>query len=252
MRFSGGHDYYDSVLSHGRDESLFFNRSPLEKAVFLPHKESGFSSAPPSNIEFREDKSFRRETGFSCGEKRHDYETITIWFAGERFNGVLLTVSEPSKMGPVKVSHETFWNQEEFLTHLAKIEVKVVDNFYRSEGVRVREKDIREFFEKTAKPTDISWMVEKKVSIAISARSDHYNPFSDTKAGWYLNCDGLGKLGFARCLDPYSAYQKLSQWLGGVLSGADRPMVQIKDEKVVLAKHGFDKRSFKHRPPAHS
>jgi hypothetical protein len=46
-------------------------------------------------------------------------------------------------------------------------------------------------------------------------------------------------------MDPFTLFQELSMFVGGVLPRNPNPMVEITDDKVKVAKHGFDKWSFR-------
>lgn len=56
----------------------------------------------------------------------------------------------------------------------------------------------------------------------------------------------LKPLGFARVKDPYSAFQEISSFLTGVLGRQAPETCEIGDD-VRIAKHGFDKHSFRKR-----
>jgi hypothetical protein len=58
----------------------------------------------------------------------------------------------------------------------------------------------------------------------------------------------LGELGFASILDPYTAFQELSMFVGGVLTQQTMPP-QVTDDVVLRDKKGFDDRSFKRDSP---
>lgn len=250
MRFSGGHDYYDSVLQFGRDSDVFFERAPINRANFIPHQKTGFVIAPPGLLEFRHRGSWRRECGFTLRKTAYLYAPIVVWFAGERYPGVCLTITPPSSPNaPQKEQKRFFWSRDSFLAHLQECAVEVCkEPRYSKADVSFDVEDLHKLFDPKPTVKEVEWMVENRISIAISARRNAFEYVPDSKTGWYINCDGLSSIGFAACLDPYAAYQKLSQWISGVLSGEAKPMVKISDQKVVLQKHGFDKHSFKHRP----
>lgn len=56
----------------------------------------------------------------------------------------------------------------------------------------------------------------------------------------------LANIQFYKVLDPYTVYQEIEMWIGG-LPKDDRPMVTISD-KDKIHKHGFDEWSFR-KPP---
>lgn len=55
----------------------------------------------------------------------------------------------------------------------------------------------------------------------------------------------LKQYGFAKAVDPYTAFQELSMWISGILGGQSPETVHITDDKVLLENHGFDKHSFR-------
>lgn len=81
-------------------------------------------------------------------------------------------------------------------------------------------------------------MIEPRISIAVW---HHVH----SEQGWKFDVDGLGSMGFTRRVDPWTAFQELSMWVGGVLPRPGRPMVEMSGERVMVAKHGFDERSFR-------
>lgn len=51
---------------------------------------------------------------------------------------------------------------------------------------------------------------------------------------------------FMKVVDPYSAFQEISQFISGVLGNSEKQTVDISDENRLL-QHGFDKKfSFRH------
>jgi hypothetical protein len=55
-------------------------------------------------------------------------------------------------------------------------------------------------------------------------------------------------LEFYRVLDAYSAFQRISEWVGGTLANTGNPMVAITDDRIKAHKHGFDRWSFRKLP----
>jgi hypothetical protein len=247
MRFSAGHDYYDTALGFGRDDTLFFERSTKEKATVLEHKKTGFAAIPPRGFEFLGDKSWQRYLSFEHRGLRYGYAPRVVYFAGKRYAGVQMQATIQRYWQPVE--EQFFWTKEAFREHLVELGQQLRDPdriFGRTDTVN--EKNFDSFFEAEATKAEIDWMIDNHISVAISKNGVEWDDhFRRGENSWIINSDGLDKLKFAKALDPYQAFQSLSQWVGGVLSGEGRPMVKITDEKVILSKHGFDKRSFKHR-----
>lgn len=249
MRFAAGHDYYDSVLQYGRDTSIFFERSSLAKARYLEHGETSLVDRPPAYLGFKGESSWRRYNAITINRREYNYDTQLVWFAGERYSGIKLTIRDQMSYG-TQEPPQWFWTKEAFLNHLEALMLELDDEHWLHEN-RLSSDNLDSFFSYSPRKAETDWLIDNRISVAISATTDHQTGWlSKGRPGWYVNCDGLDKLGFAKCLDPYSAFQKLSQWVGGVLTGEGKPMVKITDEKVVLKKHGFDKQSFRHRAKA--
>src|SRR5277367_2219563 len=81
----------------------------------------------------------------------------------------------------------------------------------------------------------VEYMIANKVSIlAEEDEGNHVEP------SFAVNPFTLKQLGFAKALDPYTALQELSMWIGGVLGGTSPEIVTITDNKVLVENHGFD------------
>ena len=87
-------------------------------------------------------------------------------------------------------------------------------------------------------------MIANKVSILVEYPPKYHHEKSEFQVNPYT----LKQLGFAKALDPYSAFQELSMWIGGVLGGTSPEIVTIKDDKTLIEGHGFDNR-FSFRGP---
>jgi hypothetical protein len=247
MRIIGGRDFYDTALGHGRDEALVFERSPLEKAKVIEHAKSGFHAAPPFACEFVGEKNWQRELSFAHRDLLYGYAPRVVYFAGKRYAGVQLHVTENRRWVPTE--EHFFWSKGTFRAHLLEVgrSLRDPDRIFGRDDT-LNEKNFDAFFDTQATKGEIDWMVDNHVGVAISKNCVVWDNYQDRQDyGWLINSDGLGAMRFQKALDPYQAFQNLSQWVGGVLSGEGRPMVKITDEKVILGKHGFDKRSFKHR-----
>jgi hypothetical protein len=88
-----------------------------------------------------------------------------------------------------------------------------------------------------------NYMIANKVSILVEEQPDRHE-----ESYFQVNPFTLKRLGFAKALDPYSAFQELSMWIGGVLGGTSPEIVTIKDDKTLIESHGFDNR-FSFRGP---
>jgi hypothetical protein len=90
------------------------------------------------------------------------------------------------------------------------------------------------------------WMIANKISILVE--EEQTANYSHDEDCFEVNPFTLKRLGFAKALDPYTAFQELSMWIGGVLGGTSPEIVTIKDDKTLIEGHGFDNR-FSFRGP---
>jgi len=54
----------------------------------------------------------------------------------------------------------------------------------------------------------------------------------------------LRELGFPKVMDPYTAFQEISMFIGGVLGNHEKEVTEL-TEKDRIQQHGFDKWSFR-------
>lgn len=241
MRIIGGHDYFDSAMGFGIDKTVVLNRSAREDTPILSYKDSPLVFPKQQTIDLE-------------GAKRHhnriyDYETkrlylafqpMIVWFAGVRYGGIMAKVSDTPNRLP---RNEPYWDKEALNTflHEAGVEVKKDTGWNGTHSFNVT--NLHEHFNNRGTQAEKEWLIENRVSIAVLTGVGH-----ERQSGWRIDCDGLKDLGFMKVLDAYSAFQELSQWVGGVLPRPSAPMVDITDEKTQLQKHGMDKWSFKTMP----
>lgn len=69
------------------------------------------------------------------------------------------------------------------------------------------------------------------------------------RVGEFIANPTLDELGFASVLDPWTAYQELSMFVGGVLPRQGQQTVEIVDDEVIRDAKGHDDRSFKTASP---
>jgi hypothetical protein len=89
-----------------------------------------------------------------------------------------------------------------------------------------------------------NYMIANKISILVEMPPKYQHEPKEFQVNPYT----LKQLGFAKALDPYTAFQELSMWIGGVLGGTSPEIVTIKDDKTLIEGHGFDNR-FSFRGP---
>jgi hypothetical protein len=221
MRIYGGHDYYDCALRMGIDPTITLMRG---KSRSIDAKRAG-GSLLARKLTLKPQCTY---STFGVG-----IQNIAVAFCGKVYRGAIGT---PSVGKP-----EGLWSADRARTFVAqeknrKIEV---ETHWRDEKMTLEQY----FTPFDAPPVLWNYMIDNKISILVEEQTSRgeepifsVNPFT------------LKKLGFAKAVDPYTAFQELSMWIGGVLGGASPETVTIKDDKVLIENHGFDNR-FSFRGP---
>lgn len=245
MRIIGGRDFYDSAMGYGQDRDRVFVRSAYGEGRVLPCAGSALRRVGSTGLALRS-RGKAYDVRLFEGGYEHRFQPFVVWFAGCPYPGVR-RVSLPVASG--ERDNHTYWSAKELLDDLARRGSGLAD--YSWNGTLMRKVDVESFFAREATATETDWMVANRVSIAVSQPLDptlvRWDPHDNKQQGWLVDVDGLGALGFARRLDPYQAFQRLSMWVGGVLPTAGAEVVEIASDDVRRDKHGFDRWSFRKR-----
>lgn len=277
MRIIGGRDYYDGALAMGRDESLAFVRSgdrrlshlEVAERLGIERRRTTMSvkttSKPP-----RYSRMLGRHRGynlFSIGVEsgRIDAYETHVLLAGVLRSGIVLTPTTSS--GRTLPDAPTWiWNLDALRSYCDS------KGFFLTEG---ESGTTKEWIERTGTSTRVygdvpvfgasDWFEPVKLAGAILDRVVaeritvmSLNPLLEVsqdgdgvKRPWLVDQPTLGAMDFAKAVDPYGAFQEISMWKGGVIPADGNPVVAIVDDRIKIAKHGFDAGSFR-KPKAAS
>lgn len=258
MRIIGGKDYYDSAIAYGIDPGIVFVRdnhpisngnmeklgSPLSTYVKISHKKDHLSGKPNWAIRGIGTSTFGgSRTSFSNAS--YIFEDLPVIFCGKKYSGLRIVETVSAK------SEEFyFWSANRLIKWCDDREFHCdFSTPYWARG----ESNIDPFHPMAMLDSQYQAMIDMNLSIAMRREtgfSQRYNgkdriEWLSKDSGWYGNCDGLNSIHFQSMLDPYTAFQELSMWVGGVLSANGPRTVTITDDKVKIAKHGFDQASFR-------
>lgn len=253
MRIIGGRDYYDSARAYGQDDDVVFVRADHRKATSI-----GLTNGLHSSLQRAMHSSLGQYPNpwwkYGCesiyskwwdGKQYRSYEEgdlintmpVNVWFAGKHY-GLLKTVHVEKN----REKTDFLWNFDQYMKLVQKEKFKLNPELLD---------DTRKFFEpRNANRKELDILIENKISVAI----EDSNTFDKSSANrykylWFINTDGLKDIGFQKIVDPYQAFQELSMFVGGVLPRSPHPMIDLsKNEKVMVAKHGMDKWSFRKQP----
>ena len=221
MRIIGGRDYYDSARAFGEDRETVFIRAVYEKSPWV-------------KTPFGSDWSFP----FVPWDTRDCVEEISVVFCGKIYNGVAVRDH--------RLTNQSYhWSVGSFKEAAKEYDFKVMDvvsSHWDKDNRRPRRlSDV--FSIEDLSRNHLNYAIENGVVIAIR------NPFDrngrDLHDHWKVNTDGLKDIAFPKVIDPYSAFQEISMFVGGVLPRSGNPMVELTGEKIMLQKHGMDKWSFR-------
>lgn len=240
MRILTGHDYYDTALAWGRDEQIVFVR---HKDKTILHTATPFTSglgfrgrliSTHPNVTMEASRYFSVD-GFITRTSNYQLSPVIVYFCGKRYAGVKVEIRTD-----LKDTVQYYWTYDSFVNFLHSKCVDIKSYYNPSYS-------IYSYFNDTKlSKKEFDFLLENKYTILVSRWNLNHSTNDDEKI-WSVDAPDLKKIQFYKVIDAYSAFQEISMWVGGVLTGQGRPMVQISDKYKIL-KHGFNEWSFR-KPP---
>lgn len=223
------HDYYDSCLAYGQDESVVYSRSTQEFDV--RGKDIPTILQTLRDICQKDDRTRYLDCDLSDKKFRYKFEPISLFFCGKLYNGFEV-VKTPK--GSTKVeSSDYIWNVNECISLFDSLGEYLNKRTWMWSNHTKR--DVIGLWYTPSQP-NIEFMIENKVTCVLVTRHK------------IVIDPCLKNLQFYRVFDSYSAYQELDTWISGTLSYPQNMMVSIGD-KYRIEQHGFDmKYGFRTRP----
>jgi len=241
MRLVGGKDYYDSALSYGRDDNTVFIRDDhrvMDDSILGKPDDVRLSISGP-----------RLRTVLGLGDSydhfRHRHRDqnykigrLVVMFCGKLHYG-LVVHAESYESGYQSIAFY-FWQPEKFEEWLESTGLQIATDAIRWE--RSDPQALAKLFATVdASSAQMEWLITNMVTIAIRMPTARYERHSTT---WEINPARLKEVEFFRKINAYQAFQEIEMWVGGVLPQISPDMAAI-DDATRLAKHGFDKTSFR-------
>lgn len=257
-------DFYDSVLGYGVDESIIYKRS-IEENYFFENKCSlqsafsclardqyeGIKKLKPSFVKIIEkiqDKGMSLPVEIDIGKGFNKLRVSMVYFVfcGEVIPSLVVSGSwliHPKAPENKKHSYENF-----------KEVAYTMDDFIKILNLFMGNDEAANYLEKEKR-----WSSMKRKDY-FSQVFDGFENYSTDEFHHEIDCPVvliyssgyvknpvLKEYKFAKKYDPFTTYQKLEQYISGVLGGMSPKMVQI-DDIHRLEGHGFDKKiSFRKR-----
>jgi hypothetical protein len=227
---SSFHDYYDSLTNFGgidkskvfvREErnipselhpNLKFDRSSSDKLIKLLHsREQDINGIPTVSIDFNR---FSKVNSF------------IVIFAGIIYPGIKVHLE--STPGICLWEDSYHYNKDSVLDKLKGLYV----------CSPYREAEIEKLFKFTGSILARDWAIENKISIVTDVES------CDRRGRTWWTNPMLSRIGFQKALDPYTAFQELELFIGGVLT-ENKEIYQVPND-IKIQQAGFDlKTSFR-------
>lgn len=242
------HDYYDSCMAYGQDQSVVYDRKTLEFDV----SGSRLTEIPPklisniaSVIDPKKERTFLRDYDWSFGRTNRlpqiirlknftlEFSKFRVLFCGKLYLGIKITsISTIDHLQKQKY----FYSITDVMNYLATFGVTSTHDKDKWITKKLDER-FDTYFEKQI-PIDVDWLIEHKVTcVMLENNRLTVNP-------------NLKDLEFYRVFDSYTCYQELDMWLSGTLAWPQNMIIEIEDKYKVL-EHGFDpKYGFRTRPHA--
>lgn len=236
MRIVRGHDYYDIGLSQGRDDDIIFVRDGKEFKIKDVPLQAAFTNWRFEDMEYY---SYLPYCIVIKNRKQYRFSSVTAVVANKQYGGIKIEILDSH--APVKTLY--FWNYDKLFAKLKQFGIKIKDKRYFFIPSHHTSVDLKSWMTpRELNKNETEWAIENKVAIAMLKTSPN-------EECWKINCAesdcSLKSIGFAEVMDPYTLFQELSMWVGGVLPKSGPTMVTISDGKILTAKHGFDKWSFR-------
>ena len=232
-------DYYDNIQSYGQDQSILYIRKREYRDIKIPlHKylKSDFLS----NIEYPSIvENPDRQT------KRSHVGTFILGYCGELYRGHVIKINKDINPLEKKSYYEVIYNKESLLEYQreTKYSLKNPSSRYISKW-----KENIDFFSINNQDELKEIFFDYNVPLFIIAESEvkRCNNLDNFKGNLTLN-PNLAKYKFQQIKDPFTTYQDISMFVGGVLTTTGNEMVPISNESMIKKK-GFDKWSFRTPP----
>lgn len=259
MRIIGGHDYYDGGLAYGRDDAITFLRNgdrrmtsaAVQEQLHVPEALCGARlGAEASQREYWYRPNSHRLQSVEYRKEgqaiRHDVSHAAVILCGTLRRGVHVASSNPYGCSR-SLGSRWIWNADAMRSFAAEWDLALDEepparSRHRSHSVNQTVwLGLEEWFAPVVlEGRTRDALVDARITIA--ALNPLERPTRDEKGvelDWRIDQDGLRDMEFAKAVDPYTAFQEISMWLGGVIPSNGPGIVEIVDNEVKIAKAGF-------------
>lgn len=261
MRIVGGKDYYDAGAAWGQDESVVLRRTGGRRLSDIElHGEIGLPltacaggliprDADTAAARKRALYRYRALQDVAIDGALHRQQQGQVLFCGTLYRGIRLVRDGAEREGVT-----WFWSYAA-INDFAQARGLSLHEGREEIGIELRTGAVRRLtthldyemvpLSKWFDPIPTTGALrEAVVAAGITIASN--DPAVPAPLGqeyvslpWAVDQPTLAAMDFAKALDPYTAHQEIAMWVGGVLPAPGPKMVEITDDKVKIAKHGF-------------
>lgn len=219
------HDYYDSLVNFGgNDNTKIYNRTTytLDALQFPPtHKR-------PSDLYLMFNGHKLVSSHYHSLNNNIEIESFIVIFAGISYTGIRVELIKSLPEHDEVTYHYTC---ESLFKYLNDISLDIIKD---------RKKSIIEFYDSNKSSCARDWAINNQIIIATDCTG-----FGSRHTAWIANPQ-LNKISFQKALDPFTAFQELEMWIGGVLT-ENKELYQVPND-IKIQQAGFDLKTSFRRP----
>ena len=247
-------DYYDGIQAHGIDKSLVYIRKPIDHEYDAMFSIYTKKQNPKIELNALEEAGWEY---YSTPRTKYFTEKDVTWklsYGILGFCGKWYVYAKAVKnYQEYKPETKFFYTAEEVRRWVTTTNFKELnDYFYKGkykDGFIWREKEamdknLNNVFQPSNSLSDELFITHKTPVITFRTIEGD-GPYDNRTVVRMNGC--LKDYGFAKCKDPFTCYQEISMYVGGVLSVGEPSTVEISDEDM-RDKKGFNDWSFKTMP----
>jgi hypothetical protein len=234
-------DYYDMVAGQGVDLTRIYMRETKEVSGRLPLPDWDERENSWDNKHFKYPRYGRDVYKQGWATATYNLSYIYVLFAGKLYGGLRFTdVNEVSHIWDVEALDAV-----EDKTGIFTDSGKYSTYRYRGHNPETEYEQCKRILAIRGDEVLSEWAIANSYSVVVDHKqlrgSGYPSPLHDNKV--YLVDPPLKDFQFQKVIDPFTAYQELDMWVGGVL-GQNKEPLEVSDS-VKIQQHGFDKWSFR-------
>ncbi len=241
MRIIGGKDFYDGAVPFDTDSTRCFAREKPSNLIEIPLASNPLHVGFIKTIEENRYPHTWRENIWNINGISTGIFEVFVYFAGKKYKGV--EIRQSNIRNGLTIPSTFLWSKSAAEKWCSAHEMELKP--YSTYQYEWTQKHIDDYWDAKEPKAEIQeFLMDNKILVAFSL----YSPFWrwNEKAKWQVNTDQLKTINFGSRLDSWTAYQELDMYIGSILVNDQDHMVKISD-KSMIAKHGYDKWSFRNQ-----